>query len=74
MIEHSSGNAEQVVLASGIIDKMLLNNAAGIWPKQLFLLWGLYRLLFGDASEFLKNFYEILFVNEPDVWSSCFLI
>jgi len=28
MIEHISGNAGQAVPASGIIDKMLLNNAA----------------------------------------------
>jgi len=30
MIEQISGNAEQVVSVSGIIDKMLLNNAADI--------------------------------------------
>jgi hypothetical protein len=74
MIEHISGNAEQVVSASGIIDKMLLNNAAGIWPKQLFLLWGLYRLLLRDASEFWDNFYEKLFVNGPDLQPSYFFI
>ncbi|MDA8133644.1 MAG: hypothetical protein M0T82_03395 [Desulfobacteraceae bacterium] len=30
MTEHISGNAEQGIPASGIIDKMLLNNAADI--------------------------------------------
>jgi hypothetical protein len=54
MIVHISGNDEQVVPVSGIIDKMLLNNAADTWPKQLFLLSGLYRLLLGDARSFFE--------------------
>jgi len=50
MTEHISGNAEQGVSENGIIDKMLLNNAADTWPKQLFLQWGLYHLLLGGCK------------------------
>ena len=44
--------ARPVIFGKGIIDKMLLNNAAVPSPKHQFCLWVLYIGVCGNARKF----------------------